>query len=187
MPMVPFNENTRDTATSTLSKIHTEFLGENNVYEYTSKFGSTFIAFHDDGDLSVLFRATFNGKSDSVWLDLPINSKKSVNTLIYNDIQVSGPARVENRLSYSGDYGGVVEVTVEGERVVAEKINGKLESAATYIIPGRPDAEQVFITDINMSFAPEIGFFALQETSITHQGSRVGTGSHAQLISYELK
>src|SRR5688500_18928185 len=47
-----------DTTTTTLSEIHDSFKGKSDVYEFTSKFGSTFQVYEDDGDVLMLFHAT---------------------------------------------------------------------------------------------------------------------------------
>ena len=181
-------ESTRDTVTYTLAEIHSEFRGEKNVYEFSSKFGPGFIAYHDNGDVSVLFRASFSGTTDSVWLRLPFAGEESINATVFEDVQNAGPARVENRMIYTADRTGSTTVTVAGgETLGAEKIVGKLESKITYIISGQTENEQIIDNNLEFWFAPQIGYLVYQKSSITQQGASIGAGSYAELISYHLK
>ncbi|MCB0714282.1 MAG: hypothetical protein KDD67_18295 [Ignavibacteriae bacterium] len=180
-------ESTRDTIDYTLTEIHTNFRGESNVYEYSSKYGSSFIAFHDDGDISLLFITSAGSSIDSVWLKLPTTTKKSVSTILYEDVQVVGSARVENRMTYTAEHDGSTSITVNGKSLGVEKIKGGIENKISYVIAGQPASDQVVNTNIVLWFAPGIGYLAHQESSITQGGASVGPGSFGELIDYELK
>lgn len=182
-------ESSRDTVISTLTKIHPTLKGQSNVYEFTSKFGSTYLAYGSNGDLQLLFQVSLNsGVKDSVWLRLPVSSGDEVSQELTRNQQANGPAVVISTTTYNAKRTGTDNMTVGSKSLTVQQTEATIELKTEYVINGAQQESFSIYNNIAVDYAPEINYPTLQKTSITDdEGGSAGPGSYAVLIDYDLK
>lgn len=182
-------ESSRDTAVGTLAKIHPSLKGQADVYEFTSKFGSTFYSYADNGDIYILFQASLNGGGkDSVWIRMPVSSGDEVTQELSSDQQVAGPATIISTMTYTAKRTGAQNATVGSKSLSTQRVDATIVSKTEYIINGVSEQNISIYNNISIDFAPEIGYVTRQSTSITNEeNASVGPGSYATLIDYTVK
>lgn len=178
-----------DTSTTTLSEIHASFKGKSDVHEFTNKFGSSFLAYDDDGDIHMLFQATLNGQLDSVWLELPAGSGTESTQEVASNIQTLSPGTVYSSvLTAHSTRGASREFTINGTTLTAQEVTVELENMTIFTVDGDVVSQMAIYTTLTAYYAPAIGMTVQQESEITDSdGNPIGTGSFAAVIDYELK
>ncbi len=128
--------------------------GKENVARYVVEGGGQdmYIAFEDDGRVSIEYLMTLAGQQKLIWVPITVTSGNSVDEEVFNETQdAGGGVTLKSTARVNAEHVGTESVMVAGETFEAQRTKGEIIATFEYVGAG---------TEISMSLHYDVAWIA---------------------------
>ena len=159
------------------------YRGKENVAKYVPDGGGQdmYLAFEDDGKVSIEFLLTLAGQSDLIWVPITATPGSPTDEEVYRQTQVlGGGVSLVTTARVTAESAGTESVTVKGEDFEAKRTTGKIIATFEYVGAG---SSTDISYDFDVAWIEELKMFGRYDLQI-EGGPQL---TRQVLIDYELK
>jgi hypothetical protein len=141
-----------------------DYMGKSNVvkvYQYTTSNGEQYgyYALESNGDLSMWLGGVGQPGIKTGWLTMPFGTGNPTTTVILDTTAASGPYTINNRETATFTHTNPINLTVQGNTISADGVQGDFTTVQTSNIPGFP-GQTVSMPGNLYYWSRDIGFVA---------------------------